>query len=603
MSWSNIIIGNGNQSSSFVDVVKDFGVSEASSDNTAAFNTAFTQAGGNIILIPAGVYKTTGTISGGAITVLASPGAIIEHRPTNDTTDALVISGLDAGRTTIDGLTIRGMPTGQLYGRDLIRISKGDYITLRNVYLVNPKRDAFQVRPTASQQWVENLLMENVKIQFPVLKPLLTAAMTNVQTSLTVNNSTSYPDYLPFNVIIGTEVVTVGAIDKATHTLSGLTRGAEGTVAAAHSTNDEVQLRQGRDGFHFELSGAATSSFKPFINQVTMINCETRSVVRNTLNLTNTMTGAFASTAVKLSNFRIINNEFGAAKGADDIIRIQGGAGVAPIENISIEDSAIENTEAERTGAGILISGKMSGHFNVDNTIIFGSTEKVLGYDQFPHYFYRDVGSSAYVPVYSSHDALYKKERTISLASGGATADVHHLVAGEIIEGYVLDRYNASDNATWFNKFTTSGKSVPVQTSGNNIVMSVVNGRSLFISGNTLGNAMTTSGNLTITIDSTPFNVPLDATIHTTPDVIATAVSKFTFTGFRALRAGTQSVVFSRVDGALPVVSVNYGTTGITGNLSLDADNIKLLRVANTHINTPAILEVLMKRAVKEQSS
>lgn len=583
-----------------VDAYAKFGIStDPAFDNTAAINAAFLYAANEKrrLTMPDGIYRTVGSLALGAAVIDAPNGAIIDHRPATDTIDALVVTGADAGRTIVAGLNFYGMQAGQLYGRDLIRLSKGDYITLRDVYLNTPKRDAFQARPTASGHWIENLLLENVKIQLPQMVSAISVAGINAsQTSFTVTSAATFPDYVPFNIIVDNEVMTVGAINKGTNTLSSITRGVEKTVAATHNLAADVQVRQGRDGFHYEVQGAMSGSYKPFINQVTMINCETRSVVRHALMLENTITGA--TTAQKLSCFEIINCEFGVAKGADAIVRLKGngaGSNIPSIENISIRGTAIENTEAERTGAGVLITGRMSGLFNLDNSVIFGTAAKVVGFEQFPHYYIRDIGSTAYVPLFSSHGGIFKKARTTgTLAPNNginSTADIHALVDAEVIEGYVQEQFG---NTAFFNKFTTNGKSVPV-SAATNVTVSVANAQSLGIS-----TACTTSGNITVTIDTVPFVIPLDSAEHYSPDLVATAIAAFTFTGIRALKSGTQTIIFTRADNVAPAVSATYGTTGVTGSVDTTA---KALRITNTHASTTTSFDVLMDKAVKDQPS
>jgi hypothetical protein len=472
-----------------INVVNDFGVSPLSNDNTTAFNNAFLHASntGKPVYIPAGTYRTVGSLNIGAIYV-EGYGAIIEHYPTSDGIDAVVVTGLDAGKTIVEGLTIRGMMNGHTFGRDLIRTSKGDYVIFRDLYLYTPKRDFATFRPTASNQWIENLFLENVKCQHVQAASTLSAGIDAAVTTFTVANSSAYPDYVPFNIFCENEIMTVGALDKNTHTLSNVTRGVDGTTAAAHTSGKKVQTRNGRNGFHYEVAGVWSSSFKPFINQVTMLNCETRSVAKHTVHLLNTITGA--TTAQKESCFTILNGEYGAAAGPDAIIRIEGNASNFPIENIRIMDVAIEQTEQERTGFGVEITGSMSGFFQLENCIIFGNAAgKFTGYELFPHYHVRDVGSTAFVPLYVSHQGVSKALRTTATLNANAAnfEDVHALVKGEILKCYVVDQSNANDNLDWGAEFTTLGKGILSKTE-NNVGVSVVGGQIRLTNTKTSGN-------------------------------------------------------------------------------------------------------------------
>lgn len=500
----------------------EFGVSETNPNNTAAFNSAILAAktSGKKLLIPPGVYKTVETINLADIEVEAAPGAIIEHYPPNDTTDCIAIIGTtepETKRTIIKGLTIKGMQNNHPYGRALIRVGKGDYVHLMDVDLVKAKSQAFQCRPTAGGDWIENLMLFNVKV---------------------------------------------------------------------HESQE--------DGFHLKLSGTVTEYFKPFINQCTFINCETRKITRHSLLIENNLDSG--NTACKISNIRFINCEFGVNPGADAIIRIKGGPNSAPVENISIEDSAIECTAQPspmRTGAGVLITGRMAGKFNLENSIIYGTAGGgVIGYEQFDHFQIRNANSQADVPLLTSHEGLLDKIRTTAaLAKGGGHADVRVLQAGEVLSVDVLERYNIDDNQNWYGYFRTSGKYVRPIINNVNVDATTAAGQSLFISAK-----CATSGNVTVTLNGTPFAVSLDAAIHTTPDLVADEIAKFSFTGFRALRSGKQSIAFTKADGLAPTIAVNYGATGVTGSTSEAA----LLRVLNTNPATNAILEIFIQRPVKD---
>lgn len=66
----------------------------------------------------------------------------------------------------------------------------------------------------------------------------LNGAITNVAISLVVTSAATFPTVAPFRIRIESEYIIVGAV--AGTTFSSLTRGAEGTVAAAHTTGVAV---------------------------------------------------------------------------------------------------------------------------------------------------------------------------------------------------------------------------------------------------------------------------------------------------------------------------------------------------------------------------
>src|SRR5262245_12386964 len=68
---------------------------------------------------------------------------------------------------------------------------------------------------------------------------LLNGAITNSQTSLTVDNVSKFPTSGTFRIIIDNEVIQVNSVSGSTFTV---TRGQEGTTAAAHSNGAQVTL-------------------------------------------------------------------------------------------------------------------------------------------------------------------------------------------------------------------------------------------------------------------------------------------------------------------------------------------------------------------------
>jgi hypothetical protein len=662
------------------------------SDNTAAINSNIIQAAaaGKELVVPPGVYKIVGTINVGTstnpltITIRFMPGAIFEHYPINDTTDMLAIFGLDSGKTILIGGVFKGLQNGHGFGRDGIRVGKGDYPVLRNTYIVTPKRDGVQVRPTVTSHWVENLDWDNVKIQFPQgvsstlpstinssvtsftvnsfsstastpywpdapfkvqceseimlvgaydrvnapntfssvtrgvdsttaashtsgktvvrISPKLTAGISSSDTTIVTEWSSLYPE-APFNIKIEDEIITVGAINKSTHTLSSLTRGAEGTTAAAHSSAIAVPPWLGRDGFHFEIAGAATGTF---INQGTLKNCESRTTPRHALMIQNDSVNA--SSAQKISAFEFINCEFAAADGPHDIVRFQGSPGDGTsvntplIENMVFRGCTIECTSQpspKRLAAGIFATGRMAGLLKLENTIIYGTTSFVVGVDLFDKFDVANLNTSAPVPHYESHQGLYWKYRSATTLAQNAHVDVISLQDGEVLSVDVLERYNnnPAHNLGHYAYGRTAGWGA-YQLVEQGVDMTTADGFGVFIKAK-CGQGSGVDGNIVVTLDGTPFNVPVTTADQYTPDRVAKALGEFTYTGYRALWNGKQSVLFTRASStALATFSINYGTTGVDGT---DAA-AKALRITNLSA-TSAVLETMIQRVVKEAGS
>lgn len=268
---------------------------DGSVECSAEINSMATQANdtGQTLFIPAGIYKVKDEIIFRNIIVEAEFGSIFEHHPVDHLTDCVRIIGSKAGRSKLKNLTLK-RAAGNTFGQDLLRVEKGDYVTLEDVYVENSKRDGVHVVAGGSFDWIENLVMHNVKVQ-----------------------------------------------------------------------------DAGRDGFGFTIV-SGTGEQERFINQVDMIECETRSAKRHALRMENLNTG---NNAIKMSNFRFMNCEFHAAPSVYDLIRIKGqpaSGNSACIENLSFYNCAVEETSQGRRGRAIHISGRMQGKFEFKNSIMFG---------------------------------------------------------------------------------------------------------------------------------------------------------------------------------------------------------------------------------------
>lgn len=358
-------------------------------DNTFAIQYLIdvAQLYGKQLYLPAGDYRIR-KIYMKNLFLLGDPGTNIIHDPLDDESDAITITGLNAGRTKISNIMI----TGGEKGRDLIRIDKGDYVSLDNIYLINSKRDAVHVEQSATGYWIENMLFTNVKSQ-----------------------------------------------------------------------------NAGRDGFNITIPNISGA----FTNQTTMINCETRSATRQAIRLENLNN---SNKDCKISCLKIINSELAVKGGtAEPIVLIKGSDSNGLIENISIRDSVVEDTTSTRTGYGIEISGKVSGLFEYENSIIHGAKAgDILGMELFPHYHVRNIVSSAQVSLYTSESGIYKKFRTNTLQPNGGYEDTYEVVKGDVIKGFVLDRYNVGN---WCGEFTLFNDNNLFVNNLNNIDIQLINGK------------------------------------------------------------------------------------------------------------------------------
>lgn len=322
------------------------------------------------LYFPAGIYKISKTLSFELINVDAAFGAEIWHFPDTNNEDCIVVTGADKSRTKIQNLAIKGQQDGHTFGRHLLTIQKGDYITIQDVYIEDSVKDGVHITCGGSYSWLENLLFINVRVQ-----------------------------------------------------------------------------DAGQDAFQFIIGANIT---EVFINQVTLINCESRNAVRHTLSMINLSTG---SSSIKLSCFRFINCEFAGLASSEPLVKIQANEGVgASIENVAFIDSVVEQRESNRTGAAIQIAGKMQGLFSFENSNTYGTTGgRIIGYEKFPHYHIRDINSGG-VPLLTSYSGIYRRHRTASLIQN-AYEDTLPVTAGDIFKGYVYDSENTGSHRSEFTIF------------------------------------------------------------------------------------------------------------------------------------------------------
>lgn len=338
-------------------------------DDTAAINKA--AAVSFDLWMPGSISRIVGTVAFTRHFVTCAGGCELHHYPVNDTTDCVTITGANDGRTSLTGLTIRGLQSGHTFGRDLLVIRKGDFVVVQDTSLFNAKRDGFHAEPAAAFFWIENLCLINVKAQ----------------------------------------------------------------VA-------------GRDCFHYELPAAINDVF---INQTTHINCEARTAERHSLYIGN---NSSFSQDTKISVFSILNGEY-SCRGqvsANALVKLET-LGTSPIESIKFDHTTVEDVTNQHTGFGIEIVGTAyKGKFTWEGGIIFGATNFIGGYDKFPQYQLNDYGGNR-VPLLVSNQGVRTKYRTATLAQN-ASEDVYTMTSGELVKGYVIDRFN---NGTWRAEFTAWG--------------------------------------------------------------------------------------------------------------------------------------------------
>ncbi len=130
----------------------------------AALNAA--GVGGSVI-VPPGTWpqgSTPLTIIGTSLR--CERGAVITFSGLNSSTDAVTVQGWSGGipyPLTVDGCIFITSASGSASGRDLIQISGGDHVTLSNLVLLDPGRDAIHVEPACSFCWIENLTLDKIK--------------------------------------------------------------------------------------------------------------------------------------------------------------------------------------------------------------------------------------------------------------------------------------------------------------------------------------------------------------------------------------------------------------------------------------------------------
>lgn len=95
----------------------------------------------------------------------------------------------------------------------------------------------------------------------------LVNAMTTTDTTIVVQSAALFPS-APFRITIDAEIMEVGVINKGTNTFSNVTRGLEGTNAAAHSAGAYVENRL-TAGTYDELLDSSALNGKKFYRQST----------------------------------------------------------------------------------------------------------------------------------------------------------------------------------------------------------------------------------------------------------------------------------------------------------------------------------------------
>jgi hypothetical protein len=603
---------------------KDFGADNAGNTNaqtTAALNAAAIAAAAAkkpLVLTPGKVYKTEGTWNLGTSAapigiVVIGYGATIEHYPLDDNSDCIAIIGTNSVRTIILGLLIKGQQNGHTFGRCGIRLGKGDYPTIEDVQIENFKQDGFQIRPTVTSHWVENYSLNRVKIQtagrdgfhFELAGAVTDTfinqgSMDNCETrsiarhTLMLENSTSVSSAQKISCL------------EVNNMEFGCSPGSEAIIrlkgGAGVATIENINIRGSaveetsgkRSGWAMECTGKMSGAIT-LNNNIIFGQQPAKELFINTPCTTN---GNITITIDGTGTANVYTVPITTAANTPALV-----ADVIATFDYNNPASTHRCTRSGVQSATFWETDEVQFTFTVD----FGTTGvtadiitpgKIKGDRYFPMGWVQDVNSSAPIQLYSSHMPLKERPRTGTLvaATGGAgtggTADVYVLADGEINEGWVIERYNSS---TWKAAFQTFHKTVDTLYAPTNLTVMTAAGQGLFIS-----TACTANGSITVTLDTVNvFVIPLTAVAHYTPDLVADAISRFTFTGYRVLRYNTQSVAFTKADGAAPTIGVTYGTTGAAGSTSAQT----LLRIRNDHASSPTDFEVPIRRAVKESNT
>ena len=152
-------------------------VADGISDDTTSLKSyiSYVQTGGEVQLTPGKSYRITNSLTLTSKHLVCNGKATIIADLNNTSMDALVLNALEIRPGTqqiyTPGSHVRGVIIlAKSALRDSIRINRGDYVTLRDVdtqrdpNLSPITRDGVHFEADADGHWIENLLLENVRV-------------------------------------------------------------------------------------------------------------------------------------------------------------------------------------------------------------------------------------------------------------------------------------------------------------------------------------------------------------------------------------------------------------------------------------------------------
>jgi hypothetical protein len=141
------------------------GLSMGTAKLTVSAALAAVPIGGTVIVTGGTVAQGSTALTATGRSLICQRGAIITFNGLGSSTDALTIQGWSTVNypLTVQGCTVITSAGGSASGRDMIQVSGGNHIVLRDLNLFDPGRQAVHVEPGCNNCWIENLTIDNVQ--------------------------------------------------------------------------------------------------------------------------------------------------------------------------------------------------------------------------------------------------------------------------------------------------------------------------------------------------------------------------------------------------------------------------------------------------------
>jgi hypothetical protein len=231
------------------------------------------------------------------------------------------------------------------------------------------------------------------------------------------------------------------------------------------------------DAYVFEILDNAYP--QRFINCTTLFGCESRVAQRHAIRLT--ALDASDKNA-KISSFNVIGGEYAVAYGPDPskaAVKLEAQTNIlgSYIEDVSFLNTTIEyagdiGAPAERTGAYAMeINGLMKGFLDFRASTWHGTQHFMNGFRLFPDYDVYDMINRRHFKSQQGMTDEFKSENNVNPGSEELTGVM--CVSGEIIKGYVFERYNNDKIYGEFTAFNGKHLFAPLEF---NVGITMVNG-------------------------------------------------------------------------------------------------------------------------------